>query len=283
MKKNLIFLISVIIIFTMSSCSHVKERQDNSAILESPSSESNIDSKNPSISKKDISCVFMHDAVECQFLSVKDLEMYLFTGSSNPLDYSNPPIFENFPEIDGYETNEYAKKGYLSLKELFEINPDNSETFDLVSFQITADYVKFNYYFKTSYISITYSPECFSNQVTSDYFSSYCEYISKDYVMNDYGSIEKINGGYVSRKIDDCEIVYTVKNGLIRKASLMLNNYFIEITTASSSNEAIAKQEYNTFISSQETASIAPLFLDDSQNALKMVKQLEDSINKNIQ
>ena len=284
MKKTISLLALLASILVISSCSSTPndDTSDNmSMTVESFLKPESDNEYQQEIVYKDIANAFMHDAIECQFLSVQDLEIYLYTGSTNNSDYSNSPVFENFPTIGEYATNEYAKRGYVPFSQLFGIDPDQCENFELVSFQLTPDCVIFNYYFQKNCITVTYSPNCFSGRDISDYYQAYCTYISKEYVEQSYLSINQVESGFLSREINNCKFLYTVKNSLIRKVSFILDYYMIEVTTASSNDIEVAKQEYKEFLNDKEMSSVAALFSENSEKVYATIQRM--AISKDSQ
>ena len=208
--------------------------------------------------------LFSQDTVECRFDSVRDLETYLFTGSTQASDYGKLPAFDTFPQINGYKTNEYARVGYVSIEKIFGIRPDTVDSFDSVTFQISADCIAYHYYFDANCISVIFSPGCFENRSTSDYYSAYAKYSSTSYSPVPYvGTLENVDGS-VLRKSDEKEVVYICKNGIPRKVGMLLGDYFLSVTTAASGDTGKARAEYLQWMHSEDFAPLADLFSTDS-------------------
>ena len=261
-------------IIAVCSCESVNQDSKPENSTQDYSSPNTSDDNRP-VSGNNIENIFSHDAVECLFYSVEDLETYLYTGSVQSSDYTNSPEFENFPQIDGYKTNEYALSGYVSLETVFGLNLDEMDEFESVSFQITSDCVVFNYHFKHNYITVTYSPGCFSDMTTTEYYAAYCDYASIAYSSQNFSVSENIDTGYVLRRTGEKEVVYTYRNGIPRMAGIMMGNYFISVTTASSSDAAEAYQQYTAFMNSDTFGSVASIFSTDSTKFESSITKVE--------
>lgn len=210
-----------------------------------------------------INNIFSQDAIECRFYSIEDLETYLFTGSTQAIDYAILPEFDAFPQINDYKTHEYAKVGYVSLEKIYGISVDDVDSFDSVTFQLSTDFIVYNYYFDTNCITVIYSPGCFKGLSTADYYSAYSNYSLASYSPTRYAESSKVVDGYVLREYGEKEIVYTYRNGIPRIAGMLQGEYFLSITTASSSDVETARTEYLNFMTSDDFASISALFSTD--------------------
>lgn len=222
-----------------------------------------------------INNIFSQDAIECRFYSIEDLETYLFTGSTQAMDYGTLPEFDTFPQINGYKTHEYAKAGYVSLEKTYGICVDDMDSFDSVTFQLSTDFIVYNYYFDTNCITVIYSPGCFKGLSTSDYYSAYSNYSLASYSPTQYIESSKVVDGYVLRKYGEKEIVYTYRNGIPRIAGMLQGEYFLSVTTASSSDVETARTEYSAFIASEDFSSISALFSTNSETFGAAINKIE--------
>ena len=212
-----------------------------------------------------INNIFSTEAIECRFYSVEDLETYLFTGSTRATNYEILPEFDTFPQIDDHKTYEYAKAGYVSLEKAYGICIDDIDSFDSVTFQLSRDFIIYKYYFDTNLITVIFSPVCFKGLSTSDYYSALSDYLSVSYSPIRYAESLNIVDGYVSRECGEKEIVYTYRNGIPRIAGILQDDYFISVTTASSSDVEEARTEYLHFMASKDFASVSALFSTDPE------------------
>lgn len=222
-----------------------------------------------------INNIFSQEAIECRFYSIEDLETYLFTGSTKAIDYGILPEFDTFPQINDYKTHEYAKAGYVSLEKTYGISVDDIDSFDSVTFQISTDFIIYNYYFDTNCITVIYSPGCFKGLSTSDYYSAYSNYSLAPYSPTRYVESSKVVDGYVLREYGEKEIVYIYRNGIPRIAGILKGEYFLSITTASSSDVEAARTEYLTFMASDDFAPISAFFSTDSENFGSAINKTE--------
>ena len=230
-----------------------------------------------------LNSIFAHDANENAFYSIQDLETYLFTGSTKNSDYLCVPQFDNFPRVDDQKTNEYIRVGYISLKEVFGVDIDKIESFNSVTFQIVSGGVMFKYYFDKNCITTIYSPKHFENISTTEYYSAYCNYLSKQYTLFNYAKSSSVVDGYVLRKTDKQEIIYTYRDGIPKIAGMVIGDYFVSVTTASSSNVDEALAEYTQFMNSNEFAAISAIFSPVSEvfdDAIKKAEKFE--VKQNI-
>lgn len=281
MKKVKVILVLILSLMMITSCGVV--HQDNKYNTDADTLNNDINTLGDDLGFNigaigNINNLFSHDTIECRFYSIEDMETYLFTGSTQPSDYTNAPEFENIPKIDYYETYEYARTGYISLKDVYGIEVDKIVSFNSVTFQITTDCVIFTYYFDNNCITVTYSPGCFVNMSTSDYYAAYCDYSSTPYSSQDYVESSNVIDGYVLRKVDGKEVMYTYKNGIPRLAGIMVGDYFLSVTTAASSDVNEAYDEYSQFINSEEFAPISSIFADDSavlSNAVQIIGKID--------
>ncbi len=224
--------------------------------------------------------IFEHEANECQFDSVQDLETYLLTGSTKESDYLHAPDFDAFPQIDGIQTNEFVRKGYIKLKDLYNINVDDCESFDSVSFQFTPDFIIFNYYFSTNCITVTYAPSYFKNSSTSDYYEAYCQYASRQYAPQSFDVSSKLDDGYVIRTNNQQEVVYQYKNGIPRSAGMMVGDFLIAVTTAASSDPEEASREYLQFMQDDSFKQISSVFAEEDSLFSQSVEKTADTATK---
>lgn len=271
MKKTCFILVLFLSISLLVACG-IRPSGDDSTITpdvtdQVSQTDDNNDSSNVlQIGAADkINNIFSHDAIECRFYSIEDLETYLFTGSTQATDYSILPEFDTFPQINDYKTHEYAKAGYVSLEKTYGICIDEMDSFDSVTFQLSTDFIIYNYYFDTNHITVIYSPGCFKGLSTSDYYCAYSDYSLASYSPTRYVESSKVVDGYVLREYGEKEIVYTYRNGIPRIAGTLQGDYYLSVTTASSSDVETARTEYLAFMASEDFGSISALFSTDSE------------------
>ncbi len=257
MKKFIIFLLVLILPLTLISCNENKSN-DNTQL----------ETDDTDLTEKDLSSLFSSCAKQNYFYSVKDLETYLSTGSTAPEDYIQVPDFEYFSSVSGYKTNEYIKQGYISLKDVFGINIDETDSFNSLSYSLLdSGSICFDYFFDTNnYINVEYNPKYFSKMTTTDYFVAYSNYSGRPYVATNYEKSSNTTSKYAYRQVGEDEVVYTYKEGIPTSVAMIIGDYYIRISSAGGFSEPDeAKKAYDEFMQSEEFAPLAAFFSEDDE------------------
>ena len=283
-KLNFICIITVTV-FMLFGCSEPTNTKNEPCSSLSGEQDDNISEQTNKI--ENFFSDYNADRIQYFFSTVADLETYLNTGSTNLSDYSQPPQpfinSSSITNLDGRSEKhyEYIREGYLSLKDIFGIDVDKMDSFKEVSYDIMlngAKSVEFTYYLGNSFVKVTYSPDYFSKSSTSEYCRAFSSVMSQDYNISDYSIAKFPESGYVSRKYDNCEVVYSMAQGIPRMARIMVGDYLITINSVYYSSDEDVVQDYQGFIASEEMTRLAELFSSNDEVFGKSVVNIRDKI-----
>lgn len=206
-------------------------------------------------------------SIEYLFSSVKDLNTYITTGSTDIEDYLFAPHtpFNDMPEaklINAY--------GYNSIYEYFTFD---ETTFDSVeaSFTFTeSGSIIYKYYFDNIFVTI--------QPVESDNLLE-CYKSRKNIVLNDDVSLYTKNNhyanGHMLRENLDCNIMYYVVNGVKKEAHLIIGNSYVTINGTWYSDNTSLSKDFNEFMANKDVTAFSSFFSDDDivfNNAIAKMK-----------
>lgn len=223
--------------------------------------------------------------VKYYFYSVRDLDTYVATGSTNPEDYkvtyitAHPPGSENDqviplgPNLEGMPSPEKIQEhGYASLFDFFTFNETDFDRI-VVCFRCT-EYGYTTYGFILDELSILMRPTKPFFEEQSRYDSTASLYAAKHDIpiSNDSDPVldpdHETGSTYQIRKYGEYDVVYKITDGIKEEAGIIVNGFYIEINIASSAFGASAEQrdaEYTEFITNPKYAPFAALFADDQE------------------
>ena len=195
------------------------------------------------------------------FYSIEDLDRYVTTGSLNLEDYKYAPN-GNFSGI--YSPELLQSQPYSSIYRFFDFEED---IFDCVRVSISLeenDRYEYSYYLDDVWIIIQYV----GTKATT--LSTYAERRKISITADSSATLQSdtlVNNGYKTEKCGEFDVVYTMKDGEKRDASIVIDGFFILVLPCVevSAYFDTEEQAYANFMTSPKYAAFSSLFSDDPQ------------------
>ena len=213
-----------------------------------------------SISIEDVPC-----AIEYLFGSIADMETFIYTRSKRQEDYTFRPLvpLEDIPAVD-------LSKKYLPLASLLEIDEDKF-VYHEASFKRTEDGgIEFWYYLDDVYIRIEKTGfSSATDVVRSDLSYGYHQGFSE------YDSTLTTANGYFVRAAGKADIVYKLQNGIKKTAIVVVDGFKVTILNTAYSSDNTVAEDYQNFLKSDKTQSIAAFFDNDQTRFQTAMEKLQ--------
>ena len=224
--------------------------------------------------------------VHYAFRTVRDLETYLFTGSENLADYSQPPTPDfPFPTLTDRDHNEFTladefKKGYCSLETAFGIDADQISTFREACFFRMDNGNGYRFTFENVTVNLTYAPGYCLDRTVRDFFEDF--YVGKVNLQT-YTDFSALSDGFTIRNAGNTNVIYETRNGITMSVMLIAENDLIGIGCGSSDNKTQAETLQQQFLTSPEFAPFAELFSPDDAVFQARVNSVIQNISNRYQ
>jgi len=259
MKKIAIILLVIFLLTSAFGCASPTTDNDNKT-------ESTVNTTGAPVTpnNENVGC-----QVDYYFYSIKDLETYILTGSKNPADYSRDPSpgFSFLPS-NGLLKN-YISPSVLGIDENLFLSSAASFKFG------DNGNIIYNFYLDGILIII----EETDVETTEQYLSRFYSEFTSD-KLTAYQNNISLKNGYVKRQYNNIDLIYKMENNTRRIATFLIDGFSVSINSTFRSNANTMVQDYQAFLTSPKTATIAALFSDDPEVFQNIINNIKNSFVK---
>lgn len=200
------------------------------------------------------------------FGSIRDLDTFITTGSTDPVDYQFRPLF-GFAALESLALEDFAD--YQPIERYFSFNKNDFQTSKGgVGYENESPFVKYSYILDNVGISI--------HQVKADNISE-C-YVRRESMnlsgekITDYTSTTTLKRAHMLRKVADYDVIYYMEYGVIREVHFLIGNTYISVFSNIAYHdesealfaEKVAKIQ-EEILTDPKYSCFAPLFSDDEK------------------
>lgn len=200
------------------------------------------------------------------FGSIRDLDTFITTGSTDPVDYQFRPLF-GFAALESLALEDFAD--YQPIERYFSFNKNDFQTSKGgVGYENESPFVKYSYILDNVGISI--------HQVKADHISE-C-YVRRESMnlsgekITDYTSNTTLKRAHMLRKVADYDVIYYMEYGVIREVHFLIGNTYISVFSNIAYHdesealfaEKVAKIQ-EEILTDPKYSCFAPLFSDDEK------------------
>ena len=195
------------------------------------------------------------EAIEYFFGSAADLELYLKTGSKNRDDYDTPP------SILPSSVERYHKYGYLAILRLLNVDETDFDKVYVSFIDLDDGNVQFRYYLDKHFITVELAAK---QTLPEQHLYKMSATLSKNDILSADKQNSVIGDGHTLCNADGIEYIVWKENGIKRGIFLLLGDFYVRIIpTWGLTDEEKRADCFDSFMTDEKTATLAPFFKDD--------------------
>ena len=213
------------------------------------------------------------DTIPLYFKTLKDMDTYMKTGSTDPDDYMQMPgsiVLETYP-VD------LVKKagGYLSLSDLFGLDGE-------LTGSIMAMWNKYGIAYGYFFEDIVFSVCPTSAKTVQEHYAGR-EGNTKNMeiqAIQTFSQLGSVKDGFFSYSVGDFEIVYEVVEGVKISARFIIDD-FIVLVSVPDVHSSTLEEDMAKFLSAPGYGNIYGLFSDNEQELSAKINAIKTSVENN--
>lgn len=211
------------------------------------------------------------EAIEYFFGSVADLELYLKTGSKNRDDYDTPP------SILPSSVEHYRKYGYLAILRLLNVDEAKFDQISVSFMKLDDGNVQFRYRLDEHCIFVELATK---QSLLEQFLYKKGKSFDKTAVFSANKQNPTTYEGYTLCEAEGTEYILWKNDGIKRGICMLVGDFYVQILPTRQASTEKRADCFESFMTDEKTATLAPFFKDDIADAAQRVAAAQKIVSE---